>query len=365
MSGAIDQRASFGRIRYANCWEDPQLLLEGLNIKPGANCLSIASSGDNTLALLLANPALVVAVDLSIPQLSCLELRIAVIRKFEHGELLRFLGVLPSNDRSRSYSLIRNDLPGYAREFWDANPTCIEQGVIHAGKFESYFKLFRTRVLPLIHGLAIQEELLMSKSRDQRLGFYNRKWNSLRWRLLFHIFFSRTVLGRAGRDPEFFRYVEGSVADRILARTKYALTELDPSANPFVEYIMSGNFRRSLPLYLEPGNLQIIRERLDRVKVFHGNTDTALSRYAYRFHAYNLSDIFEYMDPALFEQTAKRLIASAAPEARFAYWNLLLPRKTSDIFPEAVNHLSQLSKDLHSRDRAFFYSAFHVEEVNR
>ncbi len=31
-------------------------------------------------------------------------------------------------------------------------------------------------------------------------------------------------MGRLGRDPEFFRYVEGSVAERILERVEYALT---------------------------------------------------------------------------------------------------------------------------------------------
>ncbi len=363
MSRSIEQRASFDRIRYANCWEDPQLLLDGLNIKAGANCLSIASSGDNTLALLLADPALVVAVDLSLPQLSSLELRIAAIRKLDHASLLEFLGVRTSSHRLKTYALLRNDLPLSAREYWDVNNTALEQGVIHAGKFEDYFKLFRTRVLPLIHGRARRDELLTSKSREQRIAFYDRKWNSLRWRLIFRLFFSRAILGRVGRDPEFFRYVEGSVADRILARTKYALTELDPSENPFVEYIMSGNFQRSLPLYLEPKNLEIIRERLDRVKVIHGDTDEALVQCKEPFNAYNLSDIFEYMDKPLFEQTCQRLLASAAPGARFAYWNLLLPRKISDSFPSFTKHLSDLSSKLHSRDRAFFYSAFHIEEV--
>lgn len=361
MSGTIDQRASFGRIRYANCWEDPQLLLDGLNIKAGANCLSIASSGDNTLALLLADPALVVAVDLSVPQLSCLELRIAAIRKLDHARLLDFLGVRASIDRLKTYALLRNDLPIYAREYWDVNITALDQGIIHAGKFEAYFKLFRTRVLPLIHGPARRDELLAPKSREQRIAFYDREWNSPRWRLIFRLFFSRAVLGRVGRDPEFFRYVEGSVADRILARTKYALTELDPSTNPFIEYILSGNFRHSLPLYLEPENLETIRERLDKVKVIYGDTDQGLARFKMPFQAYNLSDIFEYMDQPLFEQTCQRLLASASPGARFAYWNLLLPRRMSDSFPASAKHQSDLSVNLHSRDRAFFYSAFHIE----
>ena len=36
--------------------------------------------------------------------------------------------------------------------------------------------------------------------------------------------------GPSGPRPEFFRYVTGDVASRILARTRHALTELDPAS---------------------------------------------------------------------------------------------------------------------------------------
>ena len=62
-----------------------------------------------------------------------------------------------------------------------------------------------------------------------------------RWRILFRLFFSRVVMGRLGRDPSFFRYVEGSVADRILARTRHALTALNPADYPYLQWILTGH----------------------------------------------------------------------------------------------------------------------------
>ena len=50
----IEDRASFDFLRYANCWEDADILCEALGVRPGARVLSIASAGDNTLALLAA-----------------------------------------------------------------------------------------------------------------------------------------------------------------------------------------------------------------------------------------------------------------------------------------------------------------------
>ena len=58
-------RADFSQIRYAQCWEDADVLLEALDIEPGEVCLSIGSAGDNTLALLTRQPERVIAIDLN------------------------------------------------------------------------------------------------------------------------------------------------------------------------------------------------------------------------------------------------------------------------------------------------------------
>ena len=84
----VESRADFSRLRYAQVWEDADILLEGLAIQPGDVCLSIASAGDNALAMLAQNPAKVVALDLNPAQLYCLELRVAAYRTLTPAELL-------------------------------------------------------------------------------------------------------------------------------------------------------------------------------------------------------------------------------------------------------------------------------------
>ncbi|MGH8726523.1 MAG: DUF3419 family protein, partial [Burkholderiales bacterium] len=83
-------------VAYAQCWEDADVLLEALDVRRGQSCLSIASAGDNTLALLARSPARVVAIDMNPAQIACLELRVAAYRKLAHGELLELLGSAPS-----------------------------------------------------------------------------------------------------------------------------------------------------------------------------------------------------------------------------------------------------------------------------
>src|SRR5690348_11586957 len=95
------QHADFSQIRYAQCWEDADVLVEALKLAPGAECLSIASAGDNTLALLTRHSKRVVAVDLTPAQLASLELRVAAYRELAHRELLELLGSRPSPNRGR------------------------------------------------------------------------------------------------------------------------------------------------------------------------------------------------------------------------------------------------------------------------
>src|SRR5205807_6422671 len=103
MGSEAATRANFSMVRYAQCWEDADVLLEALDVQPGDVCLSIASAGDNTLALLSRNPARVLAVDLSPAQLACLELRVAAYRELSHPELLELIGSRPSRRRDVLY----------------------------------------------------------------------------------------------------------------------------------------------------------------------------------------------------------------------------------------------------------------------
>jgi S-adenosylmethionine-diacylglycerol 3-amino-3-carboxypropyl transferase len=362
-SPRIERRVDFGLIRYANCWEDADALVAALDVAPGSRLLSIASGGDNTFALIAAGAA-VVAADLSPAQLAVVELKRAAFRRLEHEELLGFLGAADATDRPATYRRLRPDLPDDVRAFWDDHPGDLRRGIVHAGRFEGYFRLFRRRVLPLVHSRRRVAALLAEKTRDDRVAFYERTWNTLRWRLLFRVFFSRFVMGRLGRDPEFFRHVDGSVSARLLERTRYALTELPTHANPYLEYILTGRFERSLPRYLRPEHFDAIREGLDRLTLFGGPIEATVAADAGDgFDGFNLSDIFEYLDPGACAAIYARLLDTARDGARFVYWNMLVPRRRPDELANRVRSLDDLAAELFAADKAFFYRALVVEEA--
>jgi S-adenosylmethionine-diacylglycerol 3-amino-3-carboxypropyl transferase len=359
----IQHRANFSAIRYAQCWEDSRLLAAGL--KPaGRHCLSIGSAGDNSFALLAAGAASVMAVEMNASQIACIELRRAAYLTLEHVEFLELLGSRPSSRRMAFYEACREKIPAESRTFWDAKPDAVADGIGSAGKFERYFEMFRKRVLPVAHGRNRVLSLLEKRAPEERERFYNEVWNNRRWRWIFQIFFSRTVMGALGRDPEFFKYVEGSVADRILARTRHALVTLDPSENPYLHWILTGTHGAALPEALEEKNFGMIRDALldGRLVIAHASLEAHLARFPEcRYDAYNLSDIFEYMSEDNSRDLLEKIIAASNPGARVAYWNMLAPRSRPESLADRLKSCE--TDSLFAQDRAFFYSRFVVEEV--
>ena len=364
-SGSIAHRADFSGIRYAQVWEDADILSDALAIGPGDRVLSIASAGDNALALLADGPDELVAVDLSPAQLACLALRVAAFRTLTHAEVLELVGVRESRQREGLYARCRPALDSDARRFWDARSDAVAQGIGEDGKFERYLRTFRRRILPLAQPKRRVRQLVEGGGTvAARRDWYDRVWDTPRWRLLFRVFASRVVLGRMGRDPSFFDHVEGAVADRLMRRIRDAVTATDPAENPYLRWILTGAVGDALPRYLRPEAFDPIRECLDRLSWECASLEDVLAAAGPgAFSQYNLSDVFEYVDPTHADALFARLADAGRPGARLAYWNLLADRAPSLALRSRLRPLDELATRLHQLDKAPFYGAFRVDEV--
>jgi S-adenosylmethionine-diacylglycerol 3-amino-3-carboxypropyl transferase len=356
------KQVRFDLIRYANCWEDADILVEGLQCRPGQKILSIASGGDNSLALLTTKPELVLAVDLSPAQLYLVELKMLAIRHLADDELPDFLGFRPSEKRLAVYHSLRSGLGTPAKAFWDSQPEVIKDGIIHSGKFERYFKVFREYVLPFIHSRSVTRRLLEAKSAERQVQFYENEWNTFSWKALFRVFFSRFVMGRYGRDPQFLNEVKVPVSEFIFKKAEDELRDLKCQSNSFLRFILMGETGESLPFYLQPHNLNGIRENLDAIQLHHGPLQDGFQHDT--FDRFNLSNIFEYMPVSVFTELAHLLSKGANPGARFAYWNLMVPRFLPAVLPEIFEADLETSNQLSKLDKGFFYRYFLVDQKN-
>jgi S-adenosylmethionine-diacylglycerol 3-amino-3-carboxypropyl transferase len=351
-------------LHYAQCWEDADVMLAALDVSPGDQCLSIASAGDNTLALLVRDPAHVIAVDANPAQIAALALRISAYRSLDHGQLLELVGSVPSARRIALFERCASALDPASRRFWEARRDHVAAGIGTAGRFEQYLGRFRRHGLPLVQDRSRVEAVFRAASAQARAAFFDRHWNHWRWRLLFRVAFSRLLLDRFARHPGAFRHVEGDIASHLLARTRHALTVLDPCANPYLQWLLTGRHLTALPLALRPENFAPIRDRLDRLELRCEPLAATLQRLdAGTLDRANLSNVFEYMAPAVFEQQLGRLATVSRRGARLVYWNLLAPRSRPPALAGRLAPDDVLARDLHRQDKAFFYSRLVIERV--
>ena len=359
----IEGKARFDQIRYAQVWEDADILVEALQVKPGDTVVSVASAGDNALALLAEGAGRVIAVDLSAAQLACLRLRIAAYRTLDHAALLELMGSRASDRRGELLDHAARTLTAEDQAFWaPRREAVVRHGLGGVGKFENYFRLFRTCFLPLVHDRATVAALLEPKAATDRACFWEEHWNSRRWRFLVNTFFSDTVMGRYARDPSFFDHAEGSVARQVQANTRRALVDQDPSRNPYLAWIVTGRHGEVLPRALRPEHFDAIRANLDHIDLQQGPIE-ALADAGVRADAFNLSDIFEYMSPVAHAQAYAALLDTATPGARIAYWNMMAPRRAPAPLQDRIRRDADLEARLKPIDKAFFYRDFVIEAV--
>ena len=360
----IAEKASFARIRYAQCWEDADVLVEAMDVQATDTCLSIASAGDNTLAVVGAGAKRVIAVDLSPAQIACLELRVAAIRSLTHPQFLELLGQYPCTDRQTHYRPCRSNLSAASRQFWDAHPALVNQGIAQDGKFERYLRAFRRFVLPLVHRPHTVRKLFEIESEEDRRTFYEKRWNNRRWNFLGRIFFGRASLGRLGRDPSFMKYADESVWASLQRRLPNAFVVQRPTDNPYLQWILEGRFVSALPYAWRAENFEKIRTNLDSLEWRCDSIEQVLSELPQgSLNGCNLSDIFEYMSQGDYELLLNEFIRAGAPGCRLVYWNVVAERRCPETLSHAVKSLRTLAGNLHQQDKAFFYRNFVVEEI--
>jgi len=330
--------------------------LAALQIEEGDKVLSIGSAGDNSFSMLTADPKLVVAVDINEVQLNLINLKKAAYQTLDHNEFLRFLGFNACQNRKLLFKKVSVVLDEEDYIFWAKQIDKVEAGIIHEGKFEKYFGTFRTKILPWIHSNNKINKLFVNKSTDKQQFFFSRVWNNLRWKTLLGVFFSRRIMGWLGRDPKFLSKVKISVGQFVTERATKHLSSKQCQNNYYLDYILRGNFNLNLPHYARKENYQLIKNNVNKLVVFKGYAQDAVEKFK-SFNKFNLSNIFEYMDENAFAMTVQKLVSMGKPEARYAYWNLMVPRSMNiinqELKPVDINSTSDLG---------FFYSNFQVNQ---
>jgi S-adenosylmethionine-diacylglycerol 3-amino-3-carboxypropyl transferase len=347
-------------LRYANCWEDADVLLKGLDIQSTDKVISILSAGDNTFSILSKSPQKVVAVDVNSVQLFLGELKKACFLTLTHSEFLEFLGFEKSLQRLALFEKVKVELSTQCLSYWEANKSLIEKGIIYQGKFENYFRVFSSLLMPLIHRSETIAQLFAIKTNEEQADFYIEKWNTWRWRLLFRIFFSKTIMGKFGRDKALFKEVDLNVMDYLLGKVKSTLSDKKCQLNYFLNFIIRGDFGPNLPHYARHEDFENIKNNCHKLEFKLGLLEDVLTS-GMKFDKFNLSNIFEYLSPTEFKNISNVLLNHSNENAVLLNWSLMVKRRLNSV----SKSFSTLSSDeIGQTDLGFFYNEVSIHKVS-
>lgn len=313
-------------------------------------------------------------IDFSPAQLALCGLKIAAYKTLTYEEFTQLLGfefagedigaegrVALYHDKVRA--VIADD---DHRKYWDENLDLIRNKIIHIGRLEKFFNIYRKYIIPLGHYKSTVHTLLSAKDQPKQIKFFDSIWNKWIWRAGTRAFFGQMSLGHLGRDPKFFEHVRLDVGAFLLEKVSNGIRNIPIWDNYYAEYVFTGqqSGNNGLPDYLVKENYEIIRSRIDRVKLVHADVLKYLnSEESGYFDGYNLSDIFEWMSEDLFKTFLTAIHNKGTPNARICYWNLFVPRERPEDFKQLIRSEVDLADAATAKDRTYFYRRFVIETI--
>jgi S-adenosylmethionine-diacylglycerol 3-amino-3-carboxypropyl transferase len=353
----IKDSISWDEVRYSQVWEDSLRLRRALQILPTDHVLSIGSAGCNALEMLLDNPRKISVIDLSRAQHALLDLKFTAISTLDFDLFTSLLGIDSHLNPVSIYQTIRTRLLLSTQQYFDSNIHLIEMGLIHQGRLEKYFKLFRETGLRQLWSPIFISELTECESLSDQLSLLRDHGKLENLSLLASQFFDRSGLEKA-RDPGQMIFVNESQMGQILfLRFLNVIQHQLISTNPYLIYFLTGEMPtedRRLAIF-KKRNYSTLQNRIHRIELCHIDLESFLGSAADQsLQKLNLSDVFEYLSPEHCQNVFALISQKLAPKARLAYWSLFVDRvPLSDHFERIENNDS---------DRVWFYKDFSIYE---
>ena len=362
-------QVSLFKLVFTHNWEDPESDHAALKIQPNETVLAITSGGCNVLGFLLFDPEVIYSIDINPTQSYLLELKIAAIKTLAFDEFISFAGIRNDGGREAMYTRLRPLLSDDAQAFWDKQSKILSRGFIMNGKYERFIKL-AGKFITLLQGKGRVQGLLDSKTKTAQATYFDQVWNTRRFHYLFSVLFNKRMLAKRGLVADYFHFDDGSksFAESFYNRSRKAFRDIPIDGNYFISLYLTGRYRneREVPLYLKSENYELIKSRLDRIKIItadaQGWIDSVPSE---SLDCFALSNICELMSETDTYRLFDAVCRTARPGARVIFRNLMIPREVPDALMHAIVKDEELSRQLYANDRSFVYGKVAAYTVNK
>jgi S-adenosylmethionine-diacylglycerol 3-amino-3-carboxypropyl transferase len=372
---------AFSGLVYAQIWEDPEIDMEALALKPDDRLVAIASGGCNVMSYLTANPAAITAVDLNRHHVALNRLKIAGAQHLpDHRVFYDFFARADQRNNLAAYrDHLRARLDEESRSYWDGRDGLGRRRIGYfAGNLYRHGLLGRFiglgHWLGRLHRIDPGDLLAAGNLTEQQRIFDERiaplferphiKWLTRR----------RASLYGLGIPPAQYDALasEGSeIADVLRARLQRLACHFDLKDNYFAWQAFGRGYKPEgdgpVPPYLEAAAFDAVRSRASRIDVRHVNLiDHLKAQPAASLDAYVLLDAQDWMTDLILTKLWSEITRTARPGARVIFRTAaedsLLPGRIPSDLLARWRYDRERCRAWTARDRSAIYGGFHLYE---
>jgi S-adenosylmethionine-diacylglycerol 3-amino-3-carboxypropyl transferase len=375
---------------YNQCWEDPRLDREALQLGSSDRVAVITSAGCNALDYVLAGAGHVHAIDMNFRQNAVLELKKSGLRNLDWPTFFKLFGEGHLPDWREVYpAKLRADLPPDAQKYWDRHGKFF---VGSKSRPSYYFRgtsgLFAWIVNGYVNRIAgirgpINELLAAKTVAEQQEIFQKYQLKQKLFRPLLRWLLGRdstmAMLGvpRSQRQ-QLDRDYPGGAAGFIEERIETVFAKLPLQDNYFWRVYLTGKYTPDCcPEYLKEGNFELLRSRLDRVTTHTNSLLGFLKQSPEQITRYVLLDHMDWMY-ANFQEILREewqaIVDRAGPGTRLIWRSASLQVDFVDPITvtrngaqyrmgDLLRYDHELAARLHPIDRVNTYGSFYIAHL--
>jgi S-adenosylmethionine-diacylglycerol 3-amino-3-carboxypropyl transferase len=370
---------AFKGLVYPQIWEDPAVDMEALAITPQSKVVTIASGGCNVLSYLIADPAHITAVDLSLAHVALNRLKLTAVRRLPTWQAFyRFFGEADTQANVAAYwRFLEPFLDAQSRSYWEGRNlfgrrriSNFSRNIYHCGLLGHFIGL--GHLVARLHGVDLRQ-ILNARSLAEQRAFFETSLAPLfdkplvRWATG-----QRLSLYGLGIPPAQYAAL-GAGAPNMAAVLRGRVERLSCDFSIDDNYFAWQAFGRSysnnesgpLPPYLKQEHFATIRGRADRVDVLNRSfTEHLRSQHDRSLDRYILLDAQDWMSDQQLNDLWQEITRTARPGARVIFRTAaepsLLPGRVDEALLARWRYEAEQSRDLTRRDRSAIYGGFHL-----
>ena len=374
----------FSGLVYPQIWEDPDVDMAAMDLKPGHRLVTIGSGGCNVLAYLSRSPGRIDVVDLNLHHIALNRLKLAAFRHLpSRADVVRMLAManVPSNSASFDLFLAPN-LDAGTRAYWQRRRwngrrrvEAFDRNIYRSGLLGRF--IATGHLIARLHGVDLTEFARVRSLREQRIFFDTRVAPLFDRPLIRWLTSRKSSLFGLGIPPQQYDELVRTSANRTMAPVLRQRLEKLACHFPLRDnYFAWQAFVRRypdkdegcLPTYLLPENYLAIRDNVDRVAVHHASfTELLAQKPVASVDRYVLLDAQDWMTDEQLNDLWREIGRTAAPGARVIFRTAgeasILEGRVHGAILRRWAYLRERSQELTLQDRSAIYGGLHVYEL--